>query len=142
MQVRSLLAPEEVAALGGMPPEAVAGTYPGESLALEDFRPNPVFIDFLHQVISTAGPHLPDMIAAARQQGEGWLYVIDGRTPNGPQGQVPFEDIIGGFQVESGEIIAGSYWPNEKHAVLTPDGLVTLNASLREAFVEALQRVR
>lgn len=142
MQVTSPLSPEEVASLGRLPAEAVAGTYSGEDMSLGDFRPNQVFIDFMHQVIRSAGPRLPDFIAAARRQGDGWLYVIDQRTPDGPQGRVPMEDIIGGFEVESGEIVTDSYWPNESHQVLTPNGLVTLPASLRHAFVETLRGSR
>jgi hypothetical protein len=142
MQAHSLLSPEEAASLGGLPAEAVAGTHSGEDTSLDDFRPNQIFIDFMHHVIRSAGPGVPDISAAARKQGEGWLHVIDLRTPDGPQGQVPTEDIIGGFEVRSGEIVMDSYWPNESHQVLAPNGLVTLPASLRRAFVEALRGSR
>jgi len=35
--------------LGGLPREAIAGTYEGEEMAVEHFRPNPAFVDFLHR---------------------------------------------------------------------------------------------
>ena len=142
MQVRSILSPEEVSSLGGLPGEAVAGAYEGEDMGVENFHPNQAFVDFLHGVIGTAGPDDPDMISAARRQGDGWLYVIDLRTPDGPQGRVPPHDIIGGFEVRSGAIVRDSYVPNESHRVLTPDGLVTLPASFRSAFVDALRKLR
>ena len=94
----------------------------------------------MHRVIEAAGPRDPEFRAAARVQGEGWICVIDLRTPEGPQGQVPTRDIIGGFEVRSGDLVDGSYWQNEAHEVFTEDGLVRLPPYLHEAFVAELGR--
>jgi hypothetical protein len=140
--VLSILSPEEVGSLGGLPDEAIAGTIVGDVPAPETFQPNPRFIEFMHQVIRTAAPADPDFRAAARMQGNGWVYIIDLRTPDGPQGRVPPEDIIGAFQVQNGEVLPDTYWPNEQHRVLTSSGLVSLPPSFRAAFVEQLSKVR
>jgi hypothetical protein len=137
-RVLSLLSPAEVEALRGLPAEAIAGTVADDGIDVEAFRPNPQFVEFLHRVIRAAGPGDPDLQRAARDQQDGWVYVIDLRTPAGSQGPVPPEDIIGGFRVETGHIIAGSYWANDAHRVFTANGLVRLPPSLRAALVAQL----
>ena len=136
-EVLSLLAPDEIQELGVLPPEAVVGVFVGEPAGLETFRPNPRFAAFMHEVIAAAETDA-ELQAAAQDQGEGSVLVIDLRTPEGPQGEVPPEDIIGGFQVQAGRIVAGSYRGNPSHRVLTANGMVCLPASLRAAFVRSL----
>lgn len=130
----------KVASLGGIPGEAVAGILFGQAATPEAFRANRVFIDFLHEVIGKAGPRDSSMIAAARQQEDGWMYVIDLRTPDGPHGRVSPEDILGAFEVRSGEIVPDSYQPAGSHRVFTKHGLVRLPPFLHEAFVSELRR--
>jgi hypothetical protein len=45
-------------------------------------------------------------------------------------------DIVGGFEVRAGVIIAGSYQPMEAHRIYTENGLVLLPPSLRQALVD------
>jgi hypothetical protein len=66
--------------------------------------------------------------------------VIDLRTPEGPQGRVPLEDVVGGFQVEDGRLVEGSYWANEDHRVFTRNGRVRLAPSLEQALVQELMQ--
>jgi len=96
-----------------------------------------VFIDFMHEVIRASAPLEAGLRQAAAEQKAGWVYVIDLRTPDGPQGTVPAEDIIGAFAVRDGELLPESYQPNSKHLVLTKDGPVQLPQSLKEALVRA-----
>ena len=110
---------------------------------MERFRVNHAFVEFMHDVIRTAGPTDPSLQEAAAEQGNGWVYIIDLRTPEGPQGRVPLEDIIGGFEVRDGRLLADSYRPNEEHLVLTKDGPVQLPPSLHAELVRAaLERAR
>lgn len=94
----------------------------------------------MHHVIQIAGPKDPGLQAAAAEQGDGWVYIIDLRTPEGPQGRVPPEDIIGGFEVRSGQIVIESYWANDGHRVLTENGLVQVPPWARDAFMRELAR--
>jgi len=139
-RVLSFLAPDQVARLGRLPPEGMVGRLSGDTLDEAGFQANPAFVEFLHEVIRTAGPDDPGLRAAAAAQGEGWVYVIDLRTPGGPQGRVPPEDIVGGFKVEAGRMVEGSYWPNAKHRVFTRHGMVQLPPPLHEALVQELVR--
>lgn len=147
MHVLSVLPPDDVTALGGLPNEAIAGLIArelktGEKIAREHVRPNPAFIRFMHQVIQTFGPDDPALQAAAAQQQDGWLYIIDLRTPEGPQGRVPPEDIIGAFEVQHGQLIRDSYWANDNHLVYSAHGLVRLPPFLHAALIRELKRLK
>src|SRR5438552_3287104 len=78
--VLSLLEPVEVNARGGLPGEAIAGTYLDPTHTLESFRVNPVFVSFLHRVISAHSMASTELAKAASEMGEGYLYIIDWRT--------------------------------------------------------------
>jgi hypothetical protein len=136
--VLSVLSPSEVAKLGGLPGQAVAGVFEGEDASPEGFRPNAAFAALMHEVIARHGPDDPELRHVARGQGEGWAYVIDLRTPEGPAGRVPPEDIIGAFEVRAGEIVDGSYTPMESHQLYTANGLVILPDNLRRALIEEI----
>lgn len=106
-------------------------------LSPDNFGRNPVFVDFLHKVIKKHGPSTAGLIAAARKQGEGLVVIIDGRTPT-PDGQVPPEDILGAFEVRSGEIVPDAYHPNLNHRILTKDGFFRLDSMLQESLLHEL----
>lgn len=137
--VLSILTPAEVEALGGLPGEAVVGVFRDRTTSLEQFRANAGFLRYLHEVIGTAGPGDPELNAAAAQQGQGWLYIIDLRTPDGPMGHVPPEDIIGAFEVAAGKVVGASYWANEHYRAHTRAGTIKLPAGLRQAFFRMLE---
>jgi hypothetical protein len=138
--VHSFLSPAEVRQLSGIPPESIPGWFEGEDESVDSFRPNPVFIEYLHEVIRSAGPEDPGLQRAAAEQGAGWVYIIDLRTPDGPQGSVPPEDIIGAFEVRSGRIVAESYQIFPAHRIFTSNGFVVLPAFLMRAFVAGLSK--
>ena len=138
--ILSILTTDEMQSLGGLPAEGIAGDFGGDT-SVGAFRTNPAFVRFMHEVIRTAGPDDSGLQAAAQEQADGWVYLIDLRTPEGPNGRVPPEDIIGAFEVRDGRIIADSYQPNSKHRVYTAQGLVRLPPFLERALVERLPKV-
>jgi hypothetical protein len=142
------LLPPDVTLEKGLPGEAVIGALaqplqpghlqPGQRISPSAFRKNPVFVDFLHGFIEEHLPNDPLFIAEARRVGDGWVAVIDQRTPT-PGGHVPPEDILGVVEVRSGEVVRGSYRRSEKHVLLSHKGFFQLgkdmNAALRRALV-------
>lgn len=134
--------PHEQAFERGLAPEAIVGVLlrplePDEPITPALFARNRVFVDFMHDVIARRGPTLPGLIAEARRQGDGWVYIIDQRTRN-PQGHIPPEDIVGVFAVKSGEIVTGSYQPCPKHQILSADGFFRLEGELQACLLEEL----
>jgi hypothetical protein len=102
-----------------------------------NFACNQAFVDFLHEAIQKHAPALPNLINAAKAQGAGWVYIIDGRTPT-PQGAVPPEDVVGGFQVKAGEIVGGSYRANPNHRILSQRGFFQLEPDLEKQILADL----
>jgi hypothetical protein len=145
VQIVSLLAPPEIEQLGGIPGEAVVGqllTPPAAGHAPDpaSFRVNVRFVEFLHLVIARWAPKEPQFAAAAKRQRDGWVYILDGRTPT-PQGNVPPEDIIGAFEVQGGEVVTDSYQAFPEHRVFTERGAVQLTPFLRERFFYELTQL-
>lgn len=126
----------------GLVPEAIIGVLlrplePGEAITPAVFAPNRVFVELMHDVISRRGSELPGLVAEARRQGDGWVYVIDQRTRT-PQGDVPPEDIVGAFEVKGGRVIPGAYKPNPRHMILSPDGFFDLGSELQGCLLDEL----
>jgi|SRR4051794_41180074 hypothetical protein len=70
----------------GLPEEAIIGVVlralqPGEALTPGVFARNRVFVEFMHGVVARRAPQVPSLISQARRQQDGWMYVIDQRTP-------------------------------------------------------------
>lgn len=143
-QVRalSLLELDAVRELGGLPPHAVYGFVEGEGPPANDnFRANPAFVTFMHRVIQIAGPGDPELAKLAADQTEDTnVYIIDLRTPDGPQGRVPMEDIIGCFAVRGGKIVEASYWANPAHQLISRHGRFQLPSSLQHVLIHMLKR--
>ncbi|WP_281851255.1 hypothetical protein [Dyella sp. GSA-30] len=103
----------------------------------DNFARNRAFVDFMHGVIQKHGPAVPNLVTAAKAQVNGWVHIIDGRTPT-PQGQVPAEDVIGAFQVKQGEIVPGSYRANPNHRILSHHGFFQLEPMLQQRLLDEL----
>ena len=140
MKVWSFIPPELVFQ-GGLPNEAVIGFWDAEPDSVLDFRENPAFVELMHAVIAKAGPTDPRLRAAAEEQQAGHIYVIDLRTPDGPQGEVPPVDVVGGWVVDGGVIVPGSYQANPNHRLMTRDGESRLPPPLQQALVDELIRL-
>lgn len=141
MNILSLLTPEEVNKAGGLSSVVVCGMFEGEETKPEFFRENKFFVDFMHSIIETKGKELPSLNEVAKRQKNGYLYIIDFRTPEGIMGNVPPEDIIGAFKVENGEIVQNSYQRIIAHKIFTKNGLVKLPPGLNELFLEELRKI-
>lgn len=136
------LVPPEVMFSRGLSPEEIVGVLlrplgTDERITPDVFARNRVFVDFLHAVIAKHGPNQPGCKAEAERLGDGFIYIIDQRTPT-PQGAVPPEDIIGGFEARAGKVVPGSYRPNENHRILSSAGFFQLGSCLHECLLREL----
>jgi hypothetical protein len=126
----------------GLAPEAIVGVLSDDwhdtgAITPEVFTRNRVFVEFLHEVIARHGPGQPGFQAEARRVGNGWVYVIDQRTPT-PEGPVPPEDILGGFEVKDGTVVPGSYRRSPAHRILSERGFFRLGADLQQCLLQEL----
>lgn len=133
---------QEFVVANGLPAEAIIGVLlrplaPGESITPAVFARNRTFIDFMQSVIARRGPDTPGLIADAKRQGDGWVYVIDQRTPT-PQGAVPPEDIFGAFAAKNGQLVRGSYQASQKHQIFSENGFPCLGEELQTCLMEEL----
>ena len=140
VRVLSLLGPD-VAFKNGLAGPAIAGVFQSEEFTPENFVPNRAFIDVLHQVIREKGPTLGGFAQAAQKQGNGSLAIIDLRTAEGPNGNVPPDDIVGAFAVADGRASSDTYSPNPNYRVFTKDGLTRLPEPLHGILVAELTRL-
>jgi hypothetical protein len=65
----------------------------------------------------TTAPQFPaGLLAEARSKPGGWVYAIDpGYAPDGAEGVVPFEGIIGAWKIGDDGHPTGEYWANERY---------------------------
>lgn len=127
----------------GLCSEAIAGdltpeTGGSQEITPERFRENPDFVRHLQQVIAEKIYQVDGLQRAGRQQGGGWVYLLDARTPD-PQGAVPPADIIGAVEVGNGTLVPGSYRPNAHHRLVTGDGFFRLPPELETALLDAVR---
>jgi hypothetical protein len=129
----------------GLVPEEIVGVLPmplksGDRITPDNFVRNKAFVDFMHDTISNCAHTLSELAASAKRQGDGWIYIVDGRTPT-PNGSVPPEDIIGALQVKYGQLVPASYQRNSNHRILSERGFVRLDGELMEHLLSALSRL-
>jgi len=137
------LLPPKSAFASGLRPEAIVGVLlrplgEGERVTPEVFARNRLFVDFLHAFVARHAPSQPGLKAEAKRVGDGFVYVIDQRTPT-PGGAVPPEDIIGAFAARAGEVVPSSYQANPKHMILSPRGFFRLGGELQARLLQALE---
>ena len=140
MNIVSFLNPKEVEQLGKIPSKAVCGYFENESTDPHYFIENKEFVEYMHTIIGDKGFNLSSLKNAAKQQINGYLYVIDLRTPEGIMGNVPPEDIIGAFKVENQQLVNNSYERNGSHKILTENGLVKLPPEMFDLLIEELKK--
>ncbi len=109
----------------------------GEPLDWSTLVPHPPFIEFMHHVISVHAPDYPLSAIRNKRVINGWLYLLDARTPT-PTGEVPPEDILGAFRVEDGALLAETYKPNHNHRILGKNGISRLEAILQGHLIREL----
>ena len=140
----TVLSPGEVEERG-LPSQAIVGALlgpveEGGDVPPELFVPNPGFVRFLHDVLARHAAAEPGLREEARRVGEGYVYVMDARTPD-PTGSVPPEDVVGAVEVRGGEPVAESYRANPNHRLLTERGFFRLGAELHALLLRELRQI-
>lgn len=125
----------------GISEDAIVGTLPLNVLDIkqETFKPNPLFVRFVHRVIAMHGPLSPGLTNEASKLGNEALFVTGGRVTVG--GQHEPEDILGRFQVHEGRIGADSYRPHLDYLVVSKRRLFVLDPWPHERLLEEVAKL-
>ena len=136
--------PPEISFKRGLAPAAIVGRLKRLSdiegqggVRPQDLIPNPTFLVVLHRIIAEHAPEIREYQAEAKEEGTGWLYVVDGRT-TAPDGVIHRQDILGAFAVRGGTIHADSYKPNDRYLLFTEEGFLRLHEVLGSKLGEEL----
>ena len=135
----SPLTPDEVHE-DGLPSHAVLGQISAllPSMTPDQFEENDDFVALVHEVCQKLAPQLTDLQTAAKAQGTGQIYLIDQRAGQ-VTGDVSAEDILGVFDVRSGDILPKSYRANPQYRLLTDNGPIQLPGSLEEHLLQIIR---
>ena len=117
--------PHSVVIEHGLIGEVIVGEFKlqetGELNIENGFIANSLFKETIFSFIKKLMASDPNLINAAKEQKEGWVYIIDQRTPD-PQGEVPPQDIIGAFEVVKANL--GEFSPNKNYSIKSHNGFV------------------
>jgi hypothetical protein len=129
--------PHDTGFTDGLPSEAIMGefTQGPDSLTPETFQQNNPFIQFLASVIGKHANACPGLIAETERQQNGFVYILDKRTPT-PDDAVPPEDILGGVEIHNGQMLRFHGSPN--YRILTNQGFMQLDDWLKDRLIEEL----
>lgn len=130
--------PKERVPLGGLPGEVIAGefTLGREKADLENFKPNPDFIKFIHWAIAKHIGSCPDFLTAIEQRQNGHMIIADMRgAPH--RGEVPIEDRIGVVSVKEGK--AETFHPLTDYKIMTEKGFMSIDPWLFDKLVDEME---
>ena len=131
------LLPHDTGFTAGLPSEAIIGEFTSgpETLTPDAFQQNIEFVKFMAYVIGKHASACPGLIAETRRQQNGFVYILDNRTPT-PDDAVPPEDIIGGVEIANGKMLC--YHGSPTYRILTDDGFMQLDPWLKDRLIEEL----
>jgi len=125
------------------PKSLKASTYIGslplledEEPGLNDFEPNPLFLEVLHSAIRNALKERADDIVEgeALQLGSGWLHIQDQRNIPALGRIGDPDDIIASVRVEDGRTLPETYQPMPSYRLCTTDGPPKLTEGLAKTL--------
>ncbi len=93
---------------------------PEKEIIHENISYNADFLVVLHQVIRDLMVNDPDVIAEAKSQPNGFVFIVDRRSPE--NAEVEKEDVIGIFLVNENKTDASRYRPNPDYKLISKRG--------------------
>ena len=138
--------PSEIVENSGLPSSLIVGvideqnptSLPTSDIIHNSLKVNSEFTKMLHSFCAEIIPKQADFIEKGKNQGEGWLYIIDQRTLD-PHGQVPAHDILGALKIKNGNV--GDYKDNPNYRVYSADGFTDLGPDLNRKFNQYMQNI-
>lgn len=122
----------------GLPSGCILGEMAdgAENFDHKHFIQNDAFLNVLHGVIEKHGPKVPELRAEAKRQKNGWVYIIDPRTPT-PMGEIPPEDIFGAFEVKRRRL--RQFHGSPSYKIMAENGFMQLDPWIKIPLLEHLE---
>jgi len=128
--------------LGVLPANQPDGSSSSANPSIENFEPNPTFVQTLQQAIrQVLDRHADETLEAeAKARGEGWMHICDNRiTPTLNRVPDP-EDILGSVMVVDGKIIPSSYQTMPSYRVVSGESGPLVLSEAVHAALTSLQK--
>ena len=103
---------------------------------MENVAVNPEFLVVMHETVRDVMVEDPEVIAEAKEQPNGYVFIVDRRAPEGKD--IPKEDIIGIFLVSDRKTDVSRYRPNPDYKLISEKGFAQLP---EPAEIELLKRL-
>jgi hypothetical protein len=94
---------------------------PEKEITPENISYNADFLVVLHQIVRDLMVNDPDVIAEANNQPNGFVFIVDRRSPEGEE--VEKEDVIGIFLVNENKTDTSRYRPNPDYKLISKRGV-------------------
>lgn len=104
----------------------------------EKFLGNSEFKQTVFQFIDKVLREDTQLAQAAENQADGYVYIIDKRTPD-PNGRVEVFDIMGAFKVESKRL--GGFEPNSNYQIKSVNGFIDFGPQNNAQFMKYLEKL-
>jgi len=120
---------------------AIAGVFTkpikdSEAIDFSSFKPNSVYISFMHKVIEENAPKSQSFRDEVKRQKNGVVVVIDYRVKNKDNG-VPSEDIVGLFEIKNS--LMTSYKANPNYVLWSEKGFSDLGPELQPILLSEIR---
>lgn len=102
----------------------------------ENITYNADFVELFQKAIKTAALNSDDLMKSARQQKNGFIYIVDQRTKD--QNETKAMDILGSFEVTEGQLNSDSFQFNPNYQIISIEGLFRLPDNFEKALLNEI----
>jgi len=131
--------PESIVAEYGLPSSLIVGIIDNpessseslENVIKSSLKVNVEFKKTIQNFCENVLSKMPQIEIQANAQGNGWVYIIDQRTPD-PAGEVPSQDIFGAFEISDGKVVR--YQANPSYEIYSANGFINFGPLINSDF--------
>jgi hypothetical protein len=112
---------------------------PEKEITHENISYNADFLVVLHQIVRDLMVNDPDVIAEAKNQPNGFVFIVDRRSPEGEE--VEKEDVIGIFLVTDNKTDVSRYRPNPDYKLISKRGVARFPDEVEMELMKVLMEL-
>jgi hypothetical protein len=112
---------------------------PEKEIGPDNISYNADFLVVLHQIVRDLMVNDPEVIAEAHAQPNGFVFIVDRRSPEGEE--VEKEDVIGIFLVNENTTDVTKYRPNPDYRLISKRGLAKFPDEVEMELMKVLMAI-